>query len=60
MLALSDVTAAYDQVPVLNGLNLELKRGEVLALLGRNGVGKTTLLRTIMGLLPRSSGSTRL
>jgi ABC-type multidrug transport system ATPase subunit len=59
MLALSDVTPAYDQVPVLNGLNLELKRGEVLALLGRNGVGKTTLLRTIMGLLPRSSGSTR-
>jgi urea ABC transporter ATP-binding protein UrtE len=57
MLALSDVTAAYDQVPVLNGLSLELKRGEVLALLGRNGVGKTTLLRTIMGLLPRSSGS---
>ena len=57
MLALSDVTAAYDQVPVLTGLSLELKRGEVLALLGRNGVGKTTLLRTIMGLLPRSSGS---
>ncbi len=57
MLALSDVTAAYDQVPVLNGLSLELKGGEVLALLGRNGVGKTTLLRTIMGLLPRSSGS---
>jgi urea ABC transporter ATP-binding protein UrtE len=57
MLALSNVTAAYDQVPVLNGLSLELKRGEVLALLGRNGVGKTTLLRTIMGLLPRSSGS---
>ena len=47
MLALSDVTAAYDQVPVLNGLSLELKRGEVLALLGRNGVGKTSLLRTM-------------
>jgi ABC-type branched-subunit amino acid transport system ATPase component len=57
MLGLSNVTAAYDQVPVLNGLSLELKRGEVLALLGRNGVGKTTLLRTIMGLLTRSSGS---
>jgi urea ABC transporter ATP-binding protein UrtE len=57
MLAITDVTAAYDKVPVLNGLNLQLAPGEVLALLGRNGVGKTTLLRTIMGLLPTSRGS---
>jgi urea ABC transporter ATP-binding protein UrtE len=57
MLAITDVTAAYDKVHVLNGLNLQLAPGEVLALLGRNGVGKTTLLRTIMGLLPASRGS---
>ena len=56
MLAVTDITAAYDKVPVLNGLNLHVRPGEVLALLGRNGVGKTTLLRAIMGLLRTSHG----
>jgi urea ABC transporter ATP-binding protein UrtE len=60
MLAVTDLTAAYGSVPVLNGVSLELARGEVLALLGRNGVGKTTLLRSIVGLLPPRSGSVRL
>ncbi|MEO8668568.1 MAG: ABC transporter ATP-binding protein [Bauldia sp.] len=60
MLAISNLTAAYGTVPVLNGVSLELARGEVLALLGRNGVGKTTLLRTITGLLPTLSGAVTL
>jgi branched-chain amino acid transport system ATP-binding protein len=56
MLAVSDLTAAYGSVPVLNGVSLSLAKGEVLALLGRNGVGKTTLLRTLTGLLPALGG----
>ena len=47
-------------MPVLNGVSLSLAKGEVLALLGRNGVGKTTLLRTLTGLLPPLSGQVEL
>jgi len=57
MLGVTDLTAAYGSVPVLNGVSLRLGKGEVLALLGRNGVGKTTLLRTMIGLLPPLSGT---
>jgi urea ABC transporter ATP-binding protein UrtE len=60
MLAVSDLTAAYGTVPVLNGVSLQIARGEVLALLGRNGVGKTTLLRTVTGLLPHLGGAVTL
>ena len=60
MLSVSDLTAAYGSVPVLNGVSLSLAKGEVLALLGRNGVGKTTLLRTLTGLLPPLSGQVEL
>ena len=45
---------------ILRGVTLEVRRGEVVCLMGRNGVGKTTTLRTIMGLLPARSGSLRL
>jgi urea ABC transporter ATP-binding protein UrtE len=57
MLAVDNLSAAYGTVPVLNGVSLELAKGEILALLGRNGVGKTTLLRTVIGLLPALGGS---
>jgi urea ABC transporter ATP-binding protein UrtE len=57
MLGVTDLTAAYGSVPVLNGVSLRLAKGEVLALLGRNGVGKTTLLRTMTGLLPPLGGT---
>ncbi|MGH3261746.1 MAG: ATP-binding cassette domain-containing protein, partial [Trebonia sp.] len=46
--------------PVLRGISFTVGPGEVLAILGRNGVGKTTLLRTISGLLPLRQGSIRL
>ncbi|HBG97170.1 MAG TPA: ABC transporter ATP-binding protein [Rhodobacteraceae bacterium] len=52
LLHLSDVTAAYGATPALFGVSLELDAGEVLALTGRNGMGKTTTIRTICGLLP--------
>jgi branched-chain amino acid transport system ATP-binding protein len=55
MLSVSGVTAQIGKVPVLRGVNLTLHEGETVALLGRNGVGKTSTLRAILGLL-RSTG----
>ncbi len=49
LLALREVRAGYDESVVLNGISLEIPQGGSLAVLGRNGVGKTTLLLTIMG-----------
>ncbi|GGX24592.1 ABC transporter ATP-binding protein [Pigmentiphaga litoralis] len=48
-LHMEGLTAGYGQAVVLNGLTLSVNRGETLAILGRNGVGKTTLLETLMG-----------
>ena len=47
----------YGSSHTLRGVSLELQRGQCLALLGRNGVGKTTLLKCLMGVLPVSSGA---
>jgi len=57
MLRLEDVHVHAGKLHILQGVNLELRRGECAALLGRNGVGKTTTLRAIMGLAPRSRGT---
>lgn len=51
--------AGYGHARVLKGLEIEVAEGEVLALLGRNGMGKTTLLRCLMGLIPPSRGEIR-
>jgi branched-chain amino acid transport system ATP-binding protein len=59
-LVLSRLDCFYGDVQVLHGLDLTLREGEVLCLLGRNGAGKTTTLKAIMGLVPTSSGSIRL
>jgi branched-chain amino acid transport system ATP-binding protein len=56
MIALQTIIGGYDAETVLNGLSFTVKRGDKLALLGRNGVGKTTALRAMMGLLPVKSG----
>jgi branched-chain amino acid transport system ATP-binding protein len=57
MLALRDVHAYYGESHVLHGMTLDVARGEVATLVGRNGVGKTTTLRTIMGILPPRAGT---
>jgi len=58
-LILSDVSAGYGETVILNHLSLELAPGTTLAVLGRNGVGKTTLLATIMGYTQLHGGSVR-
>jgi branched-chain amino acid transport system ATP-binding protein len=57
MLRLDDVHVHIGKLHILQGVSLEVKGGECAALLGRNGVGKTTTLRAIMGLTPRSRGT---
>lgn len=57
MLSLTNVSAAYGKSRVLETINLSVAPGETVSLLGRNGVGKTTLLRTIVGHHPVASGS---
>ncbi|MET0873355.1 MAG: ABC transporter ATP-binding protein [Pseudolabrys sp.] len=56
MLEVHDIHAAYGSSRVLFGISLTVARGECVCLLGRNGVGKTTTMRAIMGLTPPSSG----
>jgi branched-chain amino acid transport system ATP-binding protein len=56
VLSLRDVHVHIGKLHILQGVTLELKQGESVALLGRNGVGKTTTLRSIMGLIARSAG----
>jgi branched-chain amino acid transport system ATP-binding protein len=56
ILEVADVVSGYGRIGVLRGVSFEVLRGECLGILGHNGMGKTTLLRTIMGLLPCQSG----
>lgn len=60
MLELSHLTAAYNGSQVLFGVNIEAKVGEITCLIGRNGVGKTTTMRAIMGLVQTPAGDIRL
>ncbi len=56
LLALDDVAAGYGEALVLSNISLRLAEGEALALLGRNGTGKTTLINTIVGVTNRRGG----
>lgn len=56
LLELHDVVAGYGPITVLNGLSMRVDAGEKLAVIGRNGVGKTTALRAVMGLARLSAG----
>jgi branched-chain amino acid transport system ATP-binding protein len=57
LLELADVHTSYGLSRVLFGISLEVKQGECVCLLGRNGVGKTTTMRSVMGLTPPSAGT---
>jgi branched-chain amino acid transport system ATP-binding protein len=57
MLKLDQIHAYYGKSHILHGVSVEVKRGELVTLLGRNGAGKTTTLKSIMGLVPVHSGS---
>ncbi|MBM0744029.1 urea ABC transporter ATP-binding subunit UrtE [Phormidium sp. CLA17] len=57
LLELTDVTVSYGQTPVLFGVNMTVDEGEIACILGRNGVGKTTLLRSVIGLNKVISGN---
>ena len=60
LMDVSDVESGYGGGKVLNGVSLRIHKGEILALIGRNGVGKTTFMRTLIGLVPLARGSIRL
>mgnify|MGYP001765378512 CR=1 FL=1 len=56
MLSLKKVNAWYGRAHVLQGVDLDVREGEVVSIIGRNGAGKTSILRAIMGLMPRCEG----
>ncbi|MDX5403814.1 MAG: ATP-binding cassette domain-containing protein, partial [Rhodobacterales bacterium] len=57
LLKVSGLRAGYGRVPVLHGIDLTVNEGEILGVLGHNGMGKSTLLKTLMGIIPASGGS---
>ncbi|WP_439596393.1 ABC transporter ATP-binding protein [Falsiroseomonas sp.] len=59
VLEVSGVTAGYGPAEVLFGVDLTLERGEVAALMGRNGAGKSTTMKAVMGMLPPRAGQVR-
>jgi urea transport system ATP-binding protein len=60
MLAVSDYRVCYGQSEVLHGLNFTVQPNEIVAIMGRNGMGKTTLMKSLMGVIPSASGSVKL
>lgn len=57
MLSVSDLKVCYGQSEVIHGLDFEVPKNETLAIMGRNGMGKTTLFKSLIGVLPTSNGS---
>jgi len=60
MMAVADLVSGYGRIGVLRGVSLDIAPGQCVGILGHNGMGKTTLLKTLMGLLPTQSGEIRL
>jgi urea transport system ATP-binding protein len=56
MLNVKSLSAAYGQSQVLHGLDLKVAPGEIVAIMGRNGMGKTTLMKTLMGIIAEKGG----
>ena len=60
MLEVEELRSGYGSIPILHGVSLQVGAGEIVGVLGHNGMGKTTLLRTLMGELPATRGVIRL
>lgn len=60
MFAVSDYHVAYGQSEVIHNMNFNVGKNEIVAILGRNGMGKTTLMRSLIGMIPSKSGSVML
>ena len=59
MLAVHDLHVAYGESEVLHGINLDVGANEIVAIMGRNGMGKTTLMKSLMGIAPQHDRSRR-
>ena len=57
MFTVSNLVSGYGQSQVIHDINLSVAKTEIVAIMGRNGMGKTTLFKTLMGILPKRSGS---
>ena len=60
MLKVKELHAGYGRIPILNGVNLDVAEGQVLGILGHNGMGKTTLIKTLMGFIDTTQGTIQL
>ena len=60
MLEVSELAAGYGRIPILGGVSFSVARGEFVGILGHNGMGKTTLLRALMGYIPVTAGRVEL
>src|ERR1700741_4779765 len=56
MLQVRNLSAAYGQSEVLHGIDFEVQPGEIVALVGRNGMGKSTLMKSLIGVMPSRAG----
>ena len=56
MFSVADYSVAYDQSEVINQLNMAIASNEIVAIIGRNGMGKTTLMKSLIGMIPSRSG----
>ena len=56
LLDVRNITTGYGSTPILRGIDLAIQPGEIVAVIGRNGVGKTTMMRSLIGQLPRLAG----
>lgn len=59
LLSVNSISGGYGRVPILHDISFDLHQSEVIGILGHNGMGKTTLLKTLMGFLPTSAGQIR-
>ena len=59
MLNVDGLRTGYGRIPILNGVSFAVSEGEFIGILGHNGMGKTTLLKALMGFLPATGGSVR-